>query len=194
MNYYVYKHTFPNNKVYIGITQQVPEKRWANGLGYERQIVIYNAILKYGWKNIKHEVLYSGLTKHEAEQKEIELIKLFDSNNRKYGYNISAGGNCKGKTSNTTKKKLSLANKGRKRTKEQAEYIKRRCTETKGKPVMYHEYKFIVCDNCFIDYVRISKYNSINEAARKTGRSTTMIATHCKKKEHRENETYFKYL
>ena len=31
-NYYVYKHTFPNNKVYIGITQQEPQKRWKNGL------------------------------------------------------------------------------------------------------------------------------------------------------------------
>ena len=25
-NYFVYKHTFPNNKVYIGITQQEPKK------------------------------------------------------------------------------------------------------------------------------------------------------------------------
>lgn len=26
--YYVYKHTFPNNKVYIGITCRTLEERW----------------------------------------------------------------------------------------------------------------------------------------------------------------------
>lgn len=31
MGYSVYKHTFPNGKVYIGMTGQEPEKRWANG-------------------------------------------------------------------------------------------------------------------------------------------------------------------
>ena len=33
--YYVYKHTFPNNKVYIGITCRTLEERWGkNGNGY----------------------------------------------------------------------------------------------------------------------------------------------------------------
>lgn len=29
--YCIYKHTFPNNKIYIGITAQNPARRWANG-------------------------------------------------------------------------------------------------------------------------------------------------------------------
>ena len=53
-NYIVYKHTFPNNKVYIGITQQNPEKRWKKGLGYDsHQTLMKRAIKKYGWNNIK---------------------------------------------------------------------------------------------------------------------------------------------
>ena len=32
--YCVYKHIFPNNKVYIGVTCQKPEYRWRNGKGY----------------------------------------------------------------------------------------------------------------------------------------------------------------
>lgn len=33
-NYIVYKHIFPNNKIYIGLTRQKPERRWRNGDGY----------------------------------------------------------------------------------------------------------------------------------------------------------------
>lgn len=35
----VYKHTFPNGKVYIGITGQEPYKRWKYGNGYETDIM-----------------------------------------------------------------------------------------------------------------------------------------------------------
>ena len=80
-NYIVYKHTSPSNKVYIGITSQTPERRWRkDGKGYKTHIYFWNAIKKYGWNNFKHEVLFSGLTKEEAEQKEIELIAYYKSN------------------------------------------------------------------------------------------------------------------
>ena len=91
--YIVYKHTSPNNKVYIGITSQSPERRWRkNGFGYKNHIYFWNAIKKYGWGNFKHEILFSGLTKKEAEQKEIELISYYQSNKAEYGYNLSTGG------------------------------------------------------------------------------------------------------
>ena len=41
-------HIFPNNKKYIGITKQTPEKRWENGKGYKHNNYIQNAINKYG--------------------------------------------------------------------------------------------------------------------------------------------------
>lgn len=90
--YYVYKHTFENGKVYIGITQQRPSDRWKRGTGYTHNKHLTSAIQKYGWDNIKHEILFAGLTKEEACQKEIELIAEYKSNDRRYGYNNSTGG------------------------------------------------------------------------------------------------------
>ncbi len=70
MEYCVYKHTSPNGKVYIGITRQNPIKRWMNGKGYAHNTHFYNAILKYGWSNFRHEILFTGLTREDACQKE----------------------------------------------------------------------------------------------------------------------------
>lgn len=92
--YSVYKHTnLINGKVYIGLTSQSPQQRWKHGNGYIHNSHFWAAIQKYGWdEGFKHEVLFSGLTKEEAEQKEIELIAEYDSTNRDKGYNILAGG------------------------------------------------------------------------------------------------------
>lgn len=111
--YTVYKHTSPNGKVYIGITSQNPIKRWQNGHGYRNQPIFYNAILKYGWDNFKHEILYSDLTKEEAEIKEIELIGTYQSNCHDHGYNLDNGGNSIGKMSEETKQKISASEKGK---------------------------------------------------------------------------------
>ncbi len=110
--YKVYKHTSPSNKVYIGITMQEPEKRWANGRGYNDNIYFSRAIKKYGWNNIKHEIIAICPEKEKAELLEIFFINLYKSNNRHYGYNIENGGNHKGKTSDETRKKLSISHKG----------------------------------------------------------------------------------
>ena len=45
-----------------------------------------------GWNNIEHKILFDNLTKEEACEKEIELIAYYKSNDKKYGYNISSGG------------------------------------------------------------------------------------------------------
>ena len=114
MNYNVYEHICPNNKVYIGITAKKPEVRWNKGLGYKKQDYFYKAILKYGWDNIKHEILYKNLSKEEAENIEIKLIKEYKSNIREFGYNISNGGNTIGTHSESTKLKLSKGKQGSK--------------------------------------------------------------------------------
>lgn len=97
--YTVYKHTFPNNKIYIGITSVDVKKRWANGRGYKDRNLVGKAINKYGWENVKHEILFENLSKEKAELKEIELIKKYKSNNRHFGYNVQNGGNSRGKLS-----------------------------------------------------------------------------------------------
>lgn len=113
MNYCVYKHVFPNGKVYIGITSMNPCKRWANGFGYKKQPMIFNAINKYGWDNIKHEILFTNLSKRDAEKKEIELIAYYKSNQYECGYNVANGGNSTGTVSEETKKQISEALKGK---------------------------------------------------------------------------------
>lgn len=128
MSYTVYKHVL-NGKIYIGITRQEPKKRWLYGLGYKECPRFYNAIKKYGWQNVEHEILFTGLTKEQAEQKEIELIAFYKSNDRRYGYNIDNGGNCAGKCSEDHKKKVSEKTKG----KNNPFYGKRHTQETKEK-------------------------------------------------------------
>lgn len=91
-NYTVYMHKNKiNDKVYIGITSQKINSRWRKGKGY-KDCKFRNAIDKYGWDNFEHIILCQNLTKDEACNKEIELIKKYNSTNRKYGYNISTGG------------------------------------------------------------------------------------------------------
>ncbi len=106
MNYIVYVHTTPVGKKYVGITCNRPAERWKRGRGYESQL-FYNAVEKYGWDNIRHEILFENLTKEEAEKKEIELIASYKSNDRRYGYNIDNGGNANRKLSDETKRKIS---------------------------------------------------------------------------------------
>ena len=91
MTYCVYKHTCPNGKVYIGITNQNPYRRWKNGYGCKGQSAFYQAIQKYGWNNIKHEIIFENLSLEEAAKKEKELIekcKMFSYNTQ------NAGGIC----------------------------------------------------------------------------------------------------
>lgn len=90
--YCVYMHISPSGKRYIGITGQTPKQRWKNGYGYNENSHIKNAINKYGWDNFDHDILFSNLSKEDACRLEMICIKLFRSNERKYGYNKSVGG------------------------------------------------------------------------------------------------------
>lgn len=115
--YSVYKHVCPNGKVYIGITSTKVKYRWGkNGSNYSGNKLFYRAIMKYGWDNITHEILYSDLTKEDACEKEIELIALYKSNDPKFGYNLSSGGELSAKgvrLSYETRKKMSRSHEGK---------------------------------------------------------------------------------
>lgn len=98
-NYKVYVHIFPNDKLYIGQTKQVPKLRYGkNGNGYKKCEVIWNAIQKYGWDNIKHVILFEGLSHEVANIIETELIKKYHTNDNRYGYNVADGGHRKHKS------------------------------------------------------------------------------------------------
>lgn len=91
--YSLYMHIFPNGKKYVGVTSQKPENRWLlNGIGYKGQPFMWKAIQKYGWDNVEHKILETGLIEEEAFQKEVDLINQLNLTDSKYGYNISEGG------------------------------------------------------------------------------------------------------
>lgn len=90
--YTVYKHTSPSGKTYIGITSKDVETRWRNGRGYCRNNHFWNAIKKYGWDNIEHEILETGLSKEKATEAEKRYIKEHESYKPSKGYNLTMGG------------------------------------------------------------------------------------------------------
>lgn len=109
----VYIHITPNNKYYIGITKFKPSYRWGkDGYGYREQL-LWRAIQKYGWDNIQHIVLADNLSKEWACKLEQDLIWKYKSNNPKYGYNLSIGGdsNAGYHQSEDAKLKISIASK-----------------------------------------------------------------------------------
>ena len=110
--YSLYRHTFPNGKMYIGITKKTPVgRRWQNGKGYSHQPKMAHAITKYGWANVRHDVLLVGLTEQEAKFWEQFYIKQFDTVEN--GYNITFGGDglTGVKRSEATKRKIGEANR-----------------------------------------------------------------------------------
>lgn len=181
MSYCVYKHTFPNGKVYIGITEKRPKRRWNNGHGYKSgsQPLMYRAIQKYGWENIKHEVLFNGLAKEEAEQKEIELIAYYKSNNPEFGYNIQSGGSYAGKHSDETKRKISESLKGEKHFwygKHHTEESKKKISEAnKARKKCVYQIDKKTGDT-------IAYFDSIMEAAKAISISHSAIFNVCNKK------------
>ena len=98
-----------NNKKYFGITKQNPKYRFgSNGCNYKESPHFYSAIIKYGWDNFEHRVLFTVCTKDEACKLEIWLIKRYKTQDREHGYNILAGGQSPSLTEEV-KKKISTA-------------------------------------------------------------------------------------
>lgn len=103
-----------NGKLYIGETKLSLKDRW---LMHKSQILnkkditmaIYNAIRKYGMENFEISILENGF-KNDDERKEkekywiSELNTFIDAENSN-GYNMTIGGRCESKYSNSTVKK-----------------------------------------------------------------------------------------
>lgn len=146
----VYVHILPNTKLYIGVTSQSVVSRWGeHGQGYRKQVLFWRAIQKYGWDNIKHLVLLENLEYEKALLIEQFLISKYKTNDPRYGYNLTSGGegtvgykytaeqlknhkNWLGKHhSEETKKKLSAINLGKVQSEEQR---RAQSIRMKGKP------------------------------------------------------------
>ena len=124
-HWYIYIHTNKiNGKKYIGQTCQEPEIRWKNGSNYKSSTYFYSAIQKYGWNNFDHKIIAKNLTKKEADLIEKTLIKCFNTTDMRFGYNLCSGGS-RGIQNEITRKKISIANKGKKRPPRTEEYRKK---------------------------------------------------------------------
>ena len=123
-NISIYRHIFPNGKVYIGQTCQKPEYRWNNGRGYKTSPFIFNAINKYGWDNIEHQILFSNLDQLNADIIEEDLIYYYKQIGK--SYNLANGGsvNRGWKMSDEAKEKLRILSTGRTHSDEAKEKIR----------------------------------------------------------------------
>lgn len=132
---------YDRDKYYVGITSRKPTERWgSNGIRYKTQL-FYRAIEKYGWNNIRHEIIAEHLTHDEACQLEIKLIAELKSNDAKYGYNYTSGGegtvgltgeknsHWGKKLTDEHKKRLSDIHKGKKLSKEHVEKTRKALKE-----------------------------------------------------------------
>ena len=139
--FWIYIHTCPNGKKYVGCTTQAkPEIRWNKGRGYQYNDHLYRAILKYGWDNFEHEV-FEVENEEEMYRKEVELISFYHSNDPEYGYNNSSGGEKSASgciRSEEYRKKQSESKKGKpawNKGKPRSEETKKKISEAhKGKP------------------------------------------------------------
>lgn len=178
--YVVYKHTCPNGKVYIGITSQKVSQRWRRGKGYHNNVYFMRAITKYGWDKFEHEILFEGLTKQEAEAKEIELIAYYKSSNPDFGYNITHGGEAVGKFSEETKRKISKARLGKSNGPLTPEHKIKIGNANRGKKHPHLSERNLLSGIPVICLETGITYSSAREAERCTGAPHSSIVRVCK--------------
>ena len=112
--YSVYIHTTPDGKKYIGSTRQNPIYRWRRGGGYKGNTRFHKAILQYGWDEISHEVVASGMDHDTAMNMEIELISKYHTQDHEFGFNVKNGGQSFGDHSDEFIKNIKDRMKGNK--------------------------------------------------------------------------------
>lgn len=88
----VYRHISPSGKSYIGMAKDIKHRWRGGGNGYKGSNRIWYAIQKYGWDNFTHEIVATDLTRQEACDMEVDLIKTYNTMDPDYGYNLTSGG------------------------------------------------------------------------------------------------------
>ena len=110
-----------NGKVYVGQTIQSLKERKAqhkfDAKTRKFNSYFHNSIRKYGFGSFKWEVVAETDNIDILNELEIFYITLYNSRNKKKGYNIKEGG-LNGKHSEESKKKMSEAHKGKTHSKE----------------------------------------------------------------------------
>ncbi len=89
--YYIYKHTSPSGKSYIGQTTDISKRNKGHKQEKGNKAFFSSVIKKYGWDNFSYDILCIVTTQEEADTAERENILL---HNTLYpnGYNKTTGG------------------------------------------------------------------------------------------------------
>ncbi|MGL5711393.1 MAG: NUMOD3 domain-containing DNA-binding protein [Paraclostridium sp.] len=97
----VYKYTFPNGKVYIGITNNEKERKYRHKIIHNKEghskynLLINKAFRKYGYDNVEYEVICRCRNYKTAKIMEMNYIKQYRSYANypnSNGYNLTLGG------------------------------------------------------------------------------------------------------
>jgi len=121
----VYKITnTKNGKVYIGKTTKTLDARrrvHIRNAPIRSHLPLYRAMLRDGVDNFTFETIGTCETLEELNKREREIISAHKSNDRNIGYNLTEGGDGGAQPEHVLKiigQKVSIANKGKKRSDE----------------------------------------------------------------------------
>ena len=177
----IYRHVSPIDRVYVGITSQDVETRWRHGDNYRNSTYFKRAIRKYGWKNFKHEILFTNVEEERAKRLEIELIRHYKGLG--ISYNLTNGGDGTNGYHHTneykqfksqqmkeffsTEKGKEICAKGGKTNL--GKKYNRKSGFTKG------DYQVRTVCQYSLEGVLLNKFKSVSDASRKTGANNCQI-------------------
>lgn len=108
----LYKLTFPDGKIYIGITNDFSRRMRAHkGASLRNTHPVCRAIAKFGWDNVNKETLVVG-EYHYVRKLESSAILAFNSRVPD-GYNVSQGGEFAPSLAPEVRAKIAKANTGK---------------------------------------------------------------------------------
>lgn len=177
----IYRHVSPIGRVYVGITNQDVETRWRHGDNYRNSTYFKRAIRKYGWKNFKHEILFTNVEEERAKRLEIELIRHYKGLG--ISYNLTNGGDGTNGYHHTdeykqfksqqmkeffsTERGKEICAKGGKTNL--GKKYNRKSGFTKG------DYQVRIVCQYSLEGVLLNKFKSVSDASRKTGANNCQI-------------------
>jgi group I intron endonuclease len=195
-----------NGKIYIGKTINSFAKRKSghkyNAFKCSSKYPFHSALRKYGFENFEWSIIDTAENEDKLNGKEVYWIKFYNTTNKKYGYNLTNGGDgiSGWKHSEKTKRKYSEDRRGEKHPmygKHHSEESKKKLSESlKGKYIGEKSYffgkKFLGIDNLFFGKTHTKEVRlKISEANK--NRKPISEETRLKMSESRKGKKYFDF-
>lgn len=185
MPYTVYCHTAPNGKRYVGVTSRPIHQRWRNGNGYRNNAAFFADIVRYGWDNIRHDIIATCDDYKSVLSIEHETIVDTKSNNPETGYNRGSYG-CGNRAgwahTEETKQKIGNAFVGRRLSGNAYQNVLQLAKEKRVRVRVQS-----------LTGAVIGVYESVCDASNATGVDTSNIVATCKGKYSQFNGFMFTY-